>query len=85
MDRHRSGTSGPTLRPHVLFVRIFTLISTEEEGLMVMWERRLNQILTRNAAPSQEALGATFGLAQTVACVARAGSPAFVRYASDLP
>lgn len=40
---------------------------------------RLNTILIKNAAPSQEALGATFGLAQTVACVARAGSPAFVR------
>ncbi|KAL5476730.1 hypothetical protein ACEPAI_2916 [Sanghuangporus weigelae] len=38
----------------------------------------LNVLLTKNAAPSQEALGATFGLAQTVACVARAGSPAFV-------
>ncbi|KAI5117843.1 hypothetical protein M0805_008115 [Coniferiporia weirii] len=38
----------------------------------------LNTILIKNAAPSQEALGATFGLAQTVACVARAGSPAFV-------
>ncbi|EJD05438.1 MFS general substrate transporter [Fomitiporia mediterranea MF3/22] len=38
----------------------------------------LNVILVKNAAPSQEALGATFGLAQTVACVARAGSPAFV-------
>ena len=40
---------------------------------------RLNTILIRNATPSQEALGATFGLAQTVACVARAGSPALVR------
>ncbi|PAV20345.1 MFS general substrate transporter [Pyrrhoderma noxium] len=38
----------------------------------------LNSILTKNATPSQEALGTTFGLAQTVACVARAGSPAFV-------
>ncbi|KLO16145.1 MFS general substrate transporter [Schizopora paradoxa] len=38
----------------------------------------LNTILIRNAAPSSEALGSTFGLAQTVACVARAGSPAFV-------
>jgi len=38
----------------------------------------LNTILIKNAAPSQRALGATFGLAQTVACVARAGSPAFV-------
>lgn len=38
----------------------------------------LNVILIKNAAPSAEALGATFGLAQTVACVARAGSPAFV-------
>ena len=40
---------------------------------------RLNTILIRNATSSQEALGATFGLAQTVACVARAGSPALVR------
>ena len=40
---------------------------------------RLNTILIRNATLSQEALGATFGLAQTVACVARAGSPALVR------
>jgi len=39
---------------------------------------RLNTILIRNVAPSSEALGSTFGLAQTVACVARAGSPAFV-------
>ena len=38
----------------------------------------MNTILIKNAAPSAEALGATFGLAQTVACVARAGSPAFV-------
>jgi len=38
----------------------------------------LNVILIKNAAPSQEALGSTFGLSQSVACIARAGSPAFV-------
>ncbi|KZS87809.1 MFS general substrate transporter [Sistotremastrum niveocremeum HHB9708] len=38
----------------------------------------LNVILIKNAAPSQEALGSTFGLSQSVACIARAASPAFV-------
>jgi hypothetical protein len=35
----------------------------------------------KGAAPSKESLGATFGLAQSVGCVARAIAPAFVRSA----
>ena len=52
-----------------------------ESLLIVTLVGRLNIILIKNAAPSKETLGATFGLSQSVACIARAGSPAFVRYA----
>ncbi|KIO21444.1 hypothetical protein M407DRAFT_28965, partial [Tulasnella calospora MUT 4182] len=35
-----------------------------------------NIIMVRSAAPNQESLGSTFGLAQSVACIARATGPA---------
>lgn len=35
-----------------------------------------NMIMVKSAAPNQESLGSTFGLAQSVACVARATGPA---------
>ncbi|KAG8989398.1 hypothetical protein FRB90_002252 [Tulasnella sp. 427] len=36
-----------------------------------------NMMVVKSAAPNQESLGSTFGLAQSVACVARAAGPAF--------
>lgn len=35
-------------------------------------------MMVKAAAPTQRSLGATFGLSQSVACVARAVGPAFV-------
>jgi len=36
-----------------------------------------NMIMVKSAAPNKESLGATFGLSQSVGCVARASAPAF--------
>ena len=36
-------------------------------------------MLVKFAAPNKESLGSTYGVSQTVACIARAGSPTFVR------
>jgi hypothetical protein len=40
---------------------------------------RLNIMLVKAAAPDKRILGSTYGVSQTVACVARAVAPAFVR------
>ncbi|KAG8847042.1 hypothetical protein FRB96_001692 [Tulasnella sp. 330] len=37
-----------------------------------------NMIMVKAAAPNKQSLGATFGLSQSVACIARAAGPAFV-------
>jgi len=36
-------------------------------------------MLVKFAAPNKESLGSTYGVSQTIACIARAGSPSFVR------
>ena len=36
-------------------------------------------MLVKFAAPNKESLGSTYGMSQTIACIARAGSPTFVR------
>ena len=53
-------------------------------SLYILFDFSLNVILVTNAAPSKDALGSTFGLAQTVACLARSGGPVLVRYALTL-
>lgn len=35
-------------------------------------------LTVKSVAPNKESLGATFGLAQSVACIGRATGPAFV-------
>jgi len=40
---------------------------------------RLAIILVRRAAPDKRVLGSTYGVSQTIACVARSVGPAFVR------
>ena len=45
---------------------------------------RLNMILVKEHSPGPSALGAANGLAQFAQCLARAISPAFVRYESTL-
>lgn len=42
----------------------------------------LNMILVKQASPGPEALGSTFGLQQSVSCIARALAPAFTRSAT---
>ena len=37
-------------------------------------------MLVKFAAPNKESLGSTYGVSQTIACIARAGSPTFVRF-----
>ncbi len=85
MDWDRRCAGGAEAGSYVFYVRIFVAVLVV--GLTdLISSSSLNTILIRNAAPSSEALGSTFGLAQTVACVARAGSPAFVRFvASQFP
>jgi hypothetical protein len=41
-------------------------------------------MLVKTAAPDKRILGSTYGVSQTVACVARAVAPAFVGWATIL-
>ncbi|TDL24544.1 MFS general substrate transporter [Rickenella mellea] len=58
---------------------VWTCIACLLIAVRVAWmSYSVNAILVREACPSKDALGSTFGLASSVCCIARSLAPAFV-------